>query len=102
MQVTHKRIRNYFSQIRLDLSSPALTTVELGINHLHIIPNGVVSVNLSAEKAISWFGADESPRVANGNGNDYRFTKVKLLPIGNTVFIVRFYIFIQQRFLWSI
>lgn len=78
IQVTHKRIRNYFSQIRLDLSSPALTTVELGINHLHIVPSGVISVNLSAEKAIGWFGADESPRIANGNSNDYRFTKVKL------------------------
>ena len=78
MQVTHKRIRNYFSQIRLDLSSPALTTIELGINHLHIIPNGVVSVNLSAEKAVGWFGADSSPNIANGNNNDYRFTKVKL------------------------
>ncbi|QAV22230.1 ShlB/FhaC/HecB family hemolysin secretion/activation protein [Proteus hauseri] len=78
MQATHKRIRNYFSQIRLDLSSPALTTVELGINHLHIIPNGVVSVNLSVEKAVGWFGADSSPNIANGNNNDYRFTKVKL------------------------
>ncbi|NHW60158.1 ShlB/FhaC/HecB family hemolysin secretion/activation protein, partial [Escherichia coli] len=50
----------------------------LGINHLHIISNGVVSVNLSAEKAIGWFGAEGPPHVANGSGNDYRFTKVKL------------------------
>lgn len=78
MQVTHKRIRNYFSQLRLDLSSPTLTTVEIGANHLHIVRNGVVSVNASAEKAVSWFGADNSPYVANGNSNNYRFTKVKL------------------------
>lgn len=78
MLVTHKRIRNYFSQIRLDLSSPALTTVEMGVNHLHIIPNGVASINFSVEKAVSWFGADDTPNQANGNGNDYRFTKVKL------------------------
>lgn len=78
IQVTHKRIRNYFSQIRLDLSSPKLTTIELGINHLQIIPNGVLSTNLSVEKAVGWFGAEETPYIANGNGNDYRFTKVKL------------------------
>ncbi|OAT34830.1 ShlB/FhaC/HecB family hemolysin secretion/activation protein [Proteus myxofaciens] len=78
VQVTHKRIRNYFSQLRLDLNSPTLTTIEIGANHLHIVRNGVVSINASAEKAVSWFGADNSPYVANGNSNNYRFTKVKL------------------------
>ncbi|MEG6732297.1 ShlB/FhaC/HecB family hemolysin secretion/activation protein, partial [Pseudomonas aeruginosa] len=39
-QVTHKRIRKYFSDISLDLSSLKFTTIELGFNHLQIIPNG--------------------------------------------------------------
>lgn len=77
-QLTHKRIRNYFSQVPLNLSSPELTTIELGINHLHIVPSGVINLNLSAEKAVSWFGAEDSPYVANTKTSDYRFIKFKL------------------------
>lgn len=101
VQVTHKRIRNYFSQLRLDLNSPTLTTIEIGANHLHIVRNGVVSINASAEKAVSWFGADNSPYVANGNSNNYRFTKVKLFTNWQQRFSLFEYTFLFNSLLFA-
>jgi hemolysin activation/secretion protein len=57
-QLTHKRITNYFETVRIGLGSPTLSLFELGVNHLQILPTGLISANLSVEQGLPWFGAD--------------------------------------------
>lgn len=74
-QLTHKRINNYFDTVRISLGSPTLSLFELGVNHLQILPGGLVSANLSLEQGLPWFGADSH----GGAGlPDAQFTKGKL------------------------
>ncbi|MGQ8708924.1 ShlB/FhaC/HecB family hemolysin secretion/activation protein [Serratia sp. TSA_198.1] len=74
-QLTHKRIDNYFDTLRIGLNSPTLSLFELGINHLQILPTGLISANLSVEQGLPWFGAD---RHAAAGLPDAQFTKGKL------------------------
>ena len=55
-QLTYKRIDNYFESVRLEVSSPTLTTAELSASRLQILPNGVFSANLSVEQGLPWLG----------------------------------------------
>ncbi|MDW5502624.1 ShlB/FhaC/HecB family hemolysin secretion/activation protein [Pseudomonas lundensis] len=74
-QLTHKRINNYFDTVRISLGSPTLSLFELGVNHLQILPTGLISANLSVEQGLPWFGADSH----GGAGlPDAQFTKGKL------------------------
>ncbi|MDC6108980.1 ShlB/FhaC/HecB family hemolysin secretion/activation protein [Serratia rubidaea] len=74
-QLTYKRISNDFENVRLEVSSPTLTLLELGASHLQILPHGVFSANLSVEQGLPWLGAGRNPHTAH---LDSQFTKGKL------------------------
>lgn len=84
-QLLHKRIDNYFENVRLMMSSPNLTLGELGVSHLQIIPNGTLSVNISIDRNLPWFSNENS----NNSVQFYnQFTKGKLFLNLNQRFVL--------------
>lgn len=75
-QLTHKRVDNYFDDVRLVISSPTLTLAELGINHLQVIPSGILNANISIERGFPSINYETNATSANL----YKpFTKGKLV-----------------------
>ncbi|WP_077999757.1 ShlB/FhaC/HecB family hemolysin secretion/activation protein [Edwardsiella tarda] len=74
-QLTAKRIRNYLQDDLLQVSSPTLSVVELGFNHLHVLPYGLATGNLSVERGVHVLGAD---RGRLRTGAEAQYTKLKL------------------------
>ncbi|WFQ79085.1 ShlB/FhaC/HecB family hemolysin secretion/activation protein [Xenorhabdus sp. SF857] len=72
-QLVYKNYTNHFQEARLTVSSQTLSVLELGIHHLQIIPSGLLSLNMSIERGMPWFGAQTT--TANLNK---QFTKGKL------------------------
>lgn len=56
-QLEHLRSRSYFEDSLLLLQSPRLTTAQLGFNHLQLLENGSMSVDLSYERGLPIWGA---------------------------------------------
>ncbi|QPR29462.1 ShlB/FhaC/HecB family hemolysin secretion/activation protein [Edwardsiella hoshinae] len=75
VQLSAKRIRNYLQDDLLQVSSPTLSVAEFGINHLHVLPNGVATANLSLERGLRLLGAD---RGRLRTGAEAQYTKLKL------------------------
>ncbi|ANI29071.1 hemolysin activation protein [Yersinia entomophaga] len=78
VQLTYKNVNNYLESSRLGISSTTLTVLELGANHLQILPRGVLSLNASVERGLSWFGADKASSHRSANYPDAQFTKAKM------------------------
>lgn len=74
-QLIYKSIDNYLESQHIKVSSPTLTLAELSANHLHILPYGVFSADLSVEQALPWLGASHNN---NPELFDSQFTKSKL------------------------
>ncbi|AOM41969.1 ShlB/FhaC/HecB family hemolysin secretion/activation protein [Xenorhabdus hominickii] len=72
-QLVYKNYNNYFKDARISVSSQTLSILELGINHLQLIPAGLVSFDLSVERGMPWFGAQTTTAAL-----DKQFTKGKL------------------------
>ncbi|WP_374052265.1 ShlB/FhaC/HecB family hemolysin secretion/activation protein [Xenorhabdus taiwanensis] len=72
-QLVYKNYTNHFQDAKLTVSSQTLSVVELGINHLQIIPSGLISLNMSIERGTPWFGAQTATASLNK-----QFTKGKL------------------------
>ncbi|MBC8954292.1 ShlB/FhaC/HecB family hemolysin secretion/activation protein [Xenorhabdus sp. PB62.4] len=72
-QLAYKNYSNYFGGSKLITSSQTLSILELGINHLQIIPAGLISLDMSIEQGMPWFGAQTGITSLNN-----RFTKGKL------------------------
>ncbi|MDX7990460.1 ShlB/FhaC/HecB family hemolysin secretion/activation protein [Xenorhabdus littoralis] len=72
-QLVYKNYNNYFQDAKITVSSQTLSILELGINHLQLIPSGLISLNMSIEQGMPWFGAQTSTSNLNK-----QFTKGKL------------------------
>ncbi|MDC9603699.1 ShlB/FhaC/HecB family hemolysin secretion/activation protein [Xenorhabdus griffiniae] len=72
-QLVYKNYTNHFQEAKLTVSSQTLSVLELGINHLQIIPSGLISLNMSIERGMPWFGAQTATASLNK-----QFTKGKL------------------------
>ncbi|MDR0218902.1 MAG: ShlB/FhaC/HecB family hemolysin secretion/activation protein [Enterobacteriaceae bacterium] len=72
-QLVYKRFNNYFIDTKTDVNSQTLTVLSLGMSHLQIIPNGLVTFDTGIEQGTSWFGAETS-----ANSLNKKFTKGKL------------------------
>ncbi|CAM3768420.1 XhlB, XhlA hemolysin secretion/activation protein [Xenorhabdus thuongxuanensis] len=72
-QLVYKNYTTYIQDSKLIVNSQTLSVLELGINHLQIIPSGLISLNMSIERGIPWFGTQTSTSSLNK-----QFTKGKL------------------------
>ncbi len=72
-QLVYKNYRNYFIDSKVSINSQTLSVLELGMNHLQLIPSGLITFNISVEKGMPWFGAETATADLNK-----RFTKGKL------------------------
>lgn len=73
-QLTYKQAENYLNDQKIAVSSPTLTVFELGVNHLHLLQNGLFNVNFSIEQGLPWLGADQG---YSARHQDSQFTKAK-------------------------
>uniref|UniRef100_UPI0036DAEB5E ShlB/FhaC/HecB family hemolysin secretion/activation protein n=1 Tax=Photorhabdus sp. RM322S TaxID=3342825 RepID=UPI0036DAEB5E len=73
-QLIYKNYNNYINDAKIGISSQTLSVFELGVNHLHIIPTGLITLNLSVEQGLPWFGAQTATTYL-----DKQFTKGKLM-----------------------
>ncbi|MER2373139.1 ShlB/FhaC/HecB family hemolysin secretion/activation protein [Photorhabdus laumondii] len=73
-QLTYKNYNNYIDNAKIGVSSQTLSVFELGVHHLHIIPTGLITLNLSVEQGLPWFGAQIGTAYL-----DKQFTKGKLM-----------------------
>ncbi|MDC9590473.1 ShlB/FhaC/HecB family hemolysin secretion/activation protein [Xenorhabdus sp. XENO-10] len=71
-QFVYKNYNNYAADNRIDVSSQTLSVLELGINHLQLIPSGLISLNISIERGMPWFSAQAATASLNK-----QFTKGK-------------------------
>lgn len=58
LQLTHKRVRNYFLDSLQRISSPTLTVVEAGFERSSLHAGGGLSVEAALEQGMPWLGAD--------------------------------------------
>lgn len=82
-QLTYKQAENYLNDQEITVSSPTLTIFELGINHLHILPNGIFNINFGIEQGLPWLGADQG---YSSRHQDSQFTKAKTTIISRQYF----------------
>ncbi|NRN27664.1 ShlB/FhaC/HecB family hemolysin secretion/activation protein [Photorhabdus heterorhabditis] len=73
-QLIYKNYNNYIGDAKIGVSSQTLSVFELGVNHLQIIPTGLITLNLSVEQGLPWFGAQTATTYLNE-----QFTKGKLM-----------------------
>ncbi|OBU10803.1 ShlB/FhaC/HecB family hemolysin secretion/activation protein [Morganella psychrotolerans] len=73
-QITYKRSRNYINDTLIGVSSPSLSIAEAGYTGLLMVPGGVISTTISAEKGTTLFGADTRQTLP---GSDPQYTKGK-------------------------
>ncbi len=73
-QMTYKRSRNYLNETLIGVSSPSLSVAEAGYTGLILVPGGVISTSLSAEKGTTLLGADTRNTLP---GADPQYTKGK-------------------------
>ncbi|EOI6455207.1 ShlB/FhaC/HecB family hemolysin secretion/activation protein [Yersinia enterocolitica] len=74
----HKKGSSFVNDTKVNVNSYQFTSLELGVNHFHIIPNGSMNFNFSVEKGLSWldFPKDNSK---NKNYQNRDFTKSKMM-----------------------
>ncbi|PHM59300.1 ShlB/FhaC/HecB family hemolysin secretion/activation protein [Xenorhabdus sp. KK7.4] len=72
-QFVYKDSNTYFNESKFNVSSQKLAVLSLGISHLQIIPNGLITFDTGIEQGTPWLGA----QTATHNLNE-RFTKGKL------------------------
>ncbi|PHM73100.1 ShlB/FhaC/HecB family hemolysin secretion/activation protein [Xenorhabdus kozodoii] len=72
-QLVYKDYANYFQKNKLSVNSQTLSVLELTISHLQLIPSGLVSLNMSIERGMPWFGAQTTTTHLNK-----QFTKGKV------------------------
>ncbi|CDG87983.1 ShlB/FhaC/HecB family hemolysin secretion/activation protein [Xenorhabdus bovienii] len=72
-QLVYKNFNNYFDSAKLSHSSQTLTVFSLGISHLQIIANGLITFDTGIEQGTPWFSAQTSTDNLNK-----QFTKGKL------------------------
>ncbi|MCK8585770.1 ShlB/FhaC/HecB family hemolysin secretion/activation protein [Yersinia ruckeri] len=78
-QLTYKNVNNYFESSKLRISSPTLTVLELGANHMQILPHGLLNLNASVEQGLTWFGADRTHNLKSSGYPNAEFTKAKVV-----------------------
>ncbi|OTA19108.1 XhlB, XhlA hemolysin secretion/activation protein [Xenorhabdus beddingii] len=71
-QLVYKDANNYFQDGKIGVSSQTLSVLELSINHLQLIPSGLISLNMGIERGMPWFGAQTATAHLNK-----QFTKGK-------------------------
>ncbi|MBD2809547.1 ShlB/FhaC/HecB family hemolysin secretion/activation protein [Xenorhabdus sp. Vera] len=72
-QLIYKDYKNYANESKIGINSQTLSVLELSINHLQIIPSGLISLNMGIERGMPWFGAQITTAKLNK-----QFTKGKL------------------------
>ncbi|MDX7986207.1 ShlB/FhaC/HecB family hemolysin secretion/activation protein [Xenorhabdus sp. 12] len=72
-QLVYKNYRNSFQDATTSINSQTLGILELGVSHLQIIPTGLLSLDMSIERGVPWFGN----QTFTTDGNK-KFTKGKL------------------------
>ncbi|OWY40640.1 hemolysin activation protein [Xenophilus sp. AP218F] len=58
LQLTQKRVRNYFQDVELGISSPTLTVLEAGLSRMQLFDGGMLLLDGSAQRGVRWLGAD--------------------------------------------
>ncbi|AUH51633.1 hemolysin activation protein [Chromobacterium sp. ATCC 53434] len=77
LQLTQKRVRNYFQDAQLAISSPSLTVLEGGLSQMLILPGGLLQLDGSLQRGTRWLGADAQDGRFPGLPNP-QFLKLKL------------------------
>lgn len=78
VQLTHKRVQNYFEDVLLAVSSPTLSVLDLGLSHTQVLSAGVLMGDATLSHGMPWFGADrDHERPVDGLPRP-QFTRLKL------------------------
>lgn len=56
-QLERIKSKSYFQESLIALQSPTLTSVQFGLNHLQLFPNGSLIGDLSYERGLNWWNA---------------------------------------------
>ncbi|KMK52515.1 hemin-binding protein [[Actinobacillus] muris] len=56
-QLERIKSKSYFQDSIIGFQSPALTTVQVGLNHLQLFPNGSLITDLNYERGLKWWNA---------------------------------------------
>ncbi|OOF58743.1 ShlB/FhaC/HecB family hemolysin secretion/activation protein [Rodentibacter myodis] len=56
-QLERLRSKSYFQDALIQLQSPALTTMQWGVNHLQLFPNGSLIADINYERGLKWWNA---------------------------------------------
>ncbi|UTH74166.1 ShlB/FhaC/HecB family hemolysin secretion/activation protein [Chromobacterium sp. IIBBL 290-4] len=77
LQLTQKRVRNYFQDVQLGISSPNLTVLEAGLSQMRVLPAGLLQWEAEVQRGTRWLGAD-APDARQPGAPTPQFTKWKL------------------------
>lgn len=75
-QLTHKRVRNYFLDSEIEITSPTLSVAELGLSRLQLLSGGVLIADAGVQRGTRWLGAS-APDPRAPDGPNPQFTKWK-------------------------
>ena len=53
-QLTHKRVRNYFLDSEIEITSPTLSVAELGLSRLQLLSGGVLIADAGVQRGTRW------------------------------------------------
>ncbi|MFA3778850.1 ShlB/FhaC/HecB family hemolysin secretion/activation protein [Yersinia sp. 1652 StPb PI] len=70
----HKKGNSFINDTKVNVNSYQFTSLELGVNHFHIIPNGSMNFNFSVEKGLPWLDFSNNKYAQNRD-----FTKSKMI-----------------------
>ena len=78
LQISHKRVQNYFLDSLQQISSPTLSVAELGLSRLSLLPGAVLSLEAALEKGMPWFGATRDAGLADERLPRAQYLKAKV------------------------
>ncbi len=73
--LSHRIIRNYLNDVRLNSSSRTLTSVSLGINHSQKLWRGYATLNPAVSRGVPWFGGEDDRGKQSSQEPAAEFTK---------------------------
>jgi len=78
LQLSHKRVQNFFLGSLQQINSPTLTLLEFGLDRLSLRPAGVWSLEAALQQGMPWLGANRDSRLPYADMPRAQFSKLKL------------------------